>query len=222
MQHDGDVAEVEVEVDQGDLGAAAAEGDGQVGGQERLAAAALGAEDGDHPARGTSLARVGGRGAAEAPAQGPGDLERPGRGGPDGGLVAGRGQHVLDPDPQRLADQLARLLASDQQHRDVGGALLEGTGQGERVPVGEAGPEDGREHVAALGGQGGHGLVGVGGPHHPVGQPREGVGQPGPVAVVRFDDEDGHRYSWVGGMGLASVTPWLLPAGAAFGGIRVR
>ena len=96
------------------------------------------------------------------------------------------------PDPERLADQLAGLLTPDQQYQDVGCALLESAGQGERVPVAEARPEDGGEHVPALGGHSGHGLVGVVGPHHPVGQAREGVDQPGGVPVMRFDDEDGH------------------------------
>src|SRR4029450_12284423 len=99
-----------------------------------------------------------------------------------------------DPAPQGRADQLARLLPADQQHRHVRGALLEGAGQRERVAVAEAGPEAGRQYVAALGGHGGHGLVGVGRPHHPVGQPGQRIaGQPGGVAVMRFDDEDRHH-----------------------------
>ena len=37
VQHDGDVAEVEVEVDERDLRAALAQGDGQIGEEERPA-----------------------------------------------------------------------------------------------------------------------------------------------------------------------------------------
>src|SRR5215211_124741 len=70
--------------------------------------------------------------------------------------------------PRRVL-AISIALAADQQHRHVGGALLEGVGQGEGVAVGQARPEDGRQHVLALGGHGGHGLVGVGGADHPVG-----------------------------------------------------
>jgi hypothetical protein len=218
VQHDGDVAEVQVEIDQGDLGAVAGEADGQVGRQERLAAAPLGTEDGGDLAGGPALTGLGGRAAAQAPAQCPGDLDGPGRGGPDGPLVAGRGQDVLDAHPQRLADQLARLLTPDQHHRHVRGALLQGAGQGERLAVGEARPDDGGEHVPALGGHGRRGLVGVGRPDHTVGQPREGVGQPGGVAVVRFDDQDGHHCP---STTLPAVTPWLCGRSFASGANKV-
>jgi hypothetical protein len=111
---------------------------------------------------------------------------------PERDLPAQR-QHVLDPDPQGLAQQLAGLLPPDQQHRDVGGALLQPAGHGERVVVGQGRPDQGGEDGAALGGHRRHRLVGPGHPDGPLGQPGEGVGQPGRVAVVRFDDHERHR-----------------------------
>jgi hypothetical protein len=176
-QHHGDVPEVQVQVDQGDLGAGGGEGDGEVGGQEGLAAAALGAEHGDDPAGGAILPRLGGDAAGQAPAQGPGDLQRPGRRGARGGGVAGGRQDVLDPDPQGVAQQLAGLLLADQQHRHVGGALLQPAGQGERVAVGQGGADQRGQHRPALGGHRGHGLVGTGHPDRPPGQPGQGVRQ---------------------------------------------
>jgi hypothetical protein len=184
---------MEVEVDQRDLGPAGRERHREIGRQDGLAAAALGAEDGDDLAG--QLAGCVGSGAAstgEPASQRAGQLDGPRGRGADRGGVAGRRQDVPDAEPERRAQQLAGILLAQQHDWDLRRRLLQPFREPERLVVGESRAGDGGEHLAALGRHRGHRLVGAGGAQQALVEAGEGVRDPCGGGFQGLDDDDRH------------------------------
>ncbi len=128
LEHDGDVTELQIGVDQHDRSRAPpSQGDRQVGGHHRLAGAALGGEHGDDPAKlagGVDHVAHGGHRrrhhqARGHPGHGLGQLRRL-----DRGL-----EHVLDTRAQRSLEHLGRQLVGHHDGAHVsprGQQLLDG------------------------------------------------------------------------------------------------
>ena len=152
LEHHGDVAELQVGVDEHDRpGAAAGEHDGQVGGDHRLAGAALGGEDRDDLGRARPVDRA--RRERRTPRHRWTQRRAPSVSATRSTAavellgVDRRGQHVLHAGPQRRLQQVGGELVDDEDRAHLGrdpGSTLGELRQADAARTGRAEHEDER------------------------------------------------------------------------------